>query len=620
MTMRRLLPALAALLGLACSPAVAGAAGGVDLRVNEGTRWPARELVMSLPHKRVLTTKQVHVLENGTPVIAPKVTSEATNRKRGVILAIDASLTMRGAPIHQAMLAAREFAARRPVSTALGVIFFSGAPRVALAPTTDARQIRATLAVGPQVTLGTKIYDAAAAGITSLKRAGLTSGAIVVLSDGAEAQRGSNTTPAALTQLARGSNVRIFSVGLSSRSFNPSSLRLMADATGGHYGEAARPSDLPPLFAALGDRLSAEYVVSYRSPVRAGTAVQVDTRVNGFPGVSTVDYRAASLPGSGAKPSARPQDSDGLSSGRILVGGVVFFVLVLLGLYYLMRPKKRSLVARVGDFTPEVAASLPSMDSVQRREKRTASDRWQRLGDTIELAGLRISPGGLVLLTATGALLVASYMVLVVERAPLAIVALVVPFGVRAFVQRRVKNRRRLFEEQLPDNLQVLASALRAGYSFSSAMASMAEDAPEPSRSELRRASTDEQLGTDIAEALEAVGQRMANPEIQYVGIVARMQREAGGNTAEVLDQVIETIRGRQELRRRVRVLTAQGRMGGGVISVMPIVLVVTMSLANPGYFNPLFESTIGVLLVFAGLFMLGAGWLIIRKVVDIEP
>jgi tight adherence protein B len=98
------------------------------------------------------------------------------------------------------------------------------------------------------------------------------------------------------------------------------------------------------------------------------------------------------------------------------------------------------------------------------------------------------------------------------------------------------------------------------------------------------------------------------------------MQREAGGNTAEVLDQVIETIRARQQLVRMVRVLTAQGRMSGGVISAMPIVVVIGMALQNPGYFDPMFDSTLGVTLIVAGIVMLASGWLIIRKVVDIKP
>lgn len=614
------LVAVAFVAAVALTPASAGAAGEVDVRLNEATKWPERQLVLSLPDKRALSAGQVTVLENGAAVHRARVTSEANNRKRGVILAIDASLTMRGEPIRQAMIAARAFARRRSANTAMGVIFFSREPRVALAPTTDGSRIGATLAVGPEVTRGTKIFDAASTGIASLRDAGLTSGAIVVLSDGAEAQRGSAITPSGLAALARRSNIRIFSVGLSSRSFDPTSLQTMAASTGGRYGEAARPRDLPPLFAALGDRLSSEYVVSYRSTSRAGAPVQVEATVDGFSGASTASYQAPALAFEDLRPGSATAADDGLSPGRVTVLAVLGFMVIALVLFLLLRPKQRSVVSRVTDFAGGETIAAPTLADVRLRKERQPSDRWRRYAELVELSGVGLTPVALALWTALGTIALAAYLGLAVGQPLLMILALAVPIAVRVFVKSRLNARRRAFDDQLPDNLQVLASALRAGYSFSAGMASMAEDAPEPSRSELRRASADEQLGVDVADALRAVGERMESPEIDYVGIVAKMQREAGGNTAEVLDQVIETVRARQQLKRMVRTLTAQGRMGGAIISASPIVVCIGMALQNPGYFDPMLDSPIGVLLLIAGVIMLACGWLIIRKIVDVEP
>ena len=620
MTARPKLVALAALVGLALVPALAQAQGGVDVRINEATKWPERELVLSLPSKRLLNQGQVSVLENGHSVLSPRLVSEAANRKRGVILAIDASLTMRGEPIRQAMVAARSFARRRAANTSIGVIYFSREPTVALKPTADAAKIRQTLAVTPGVTRGTKIYDAAAAGIESLRSAGLTSGAIIVLSDGAEAQKGSAIAPTALTALSRRSNIRIFSVGLSSLAFDPRSLQSMSAATGGRYGEAARPKDLPPLFAALGERLSSEYVVSYRSVAEAGAPVKIEAYVDGFSGSSSLSYKAPALALGATDASFDANPSDGLSGSRVIVLAIVFFVVIALIMYLVLRPKQRSIISRVGDFAGSPEIEVPTMESIRRRsQQREPSPRWQRYAEAVELSGIRISPAALALATMTGTALFAWYLAAVAGRPPLILLALVVPFGVRAFVKRRLAARRREFEEQLPDNLQVLASALRAGYSFSAGIAAMADDAAEPSKSELRRATTDEQLGIDVAETLATVGRRMASPEIEYVGIVAKMQRESGGNTAEVLDQVIETIRARHQLKRMVRTLTAQGRFGGIIISVSPIVVAVGMSIMNPGYFDPMFDSPLGVTLLLVGTVMLGCGWLIIRKIVDVE-
>jgi tight adherence protein B len=620
MTARRALVVASAMLAVAFVPAGANAAGRVDARMNEAAKWPKREIVLSLPAKRVLDNNQVTVLENDAPVHAKRVTSEATNRKRGVVLAIDASLTMRGEPIRQAMVAARSFARRRSQTTPVGVIFFSRDPRVALKPTADPRAIKTTLAVGPALTRGTKIYDAAAAGITALRDAGLTSGAIVVLSDGAEAVNGSAIQPAALASLARRSNVRIFSVGLNSRSFNAASLRSMAANSGGSYVEAAHPQDLPPLFAAIGERLSSEYLVSYRSVVPAGAPVSVVASVDGSAGASAFNYTAPKLALTPAA-AGRPNDSAALDASHVaLLAGLLALVLGFV-CYMLLRPKQRSLTSRITDFTGTTTAASPTLADVQeRRPERRPSDRWVRYEEAVELAGIPITPTALALWTAVGTLAFAFYLGFVADRPVLVIVAFFVPLAVRIWVVSRMKARRRAFEEQLPDNLQVLASGLRAGYSFSAALASVAEDAPEPSRAELRRASTDEQLGIDVSDALQTVGKRMDSPEVEYVGIVARMQRESGGNTAEVLDQVIETIRARHQLKRMVRALTTQGRMGGAIISVMPVIVAVGMSILHPGYFDPMFQSFIGIVLLIVGFIMLTAGWLIIRKIVDVEP
>lgn len=624
MRARRLLVAGAGALACvlpatASGTASASASASPDARMSTAVRWPDRRIVVGLPAKRVLGDGDVTIRENGVSVGGVRVTSEAQDRGRGVMLVIDTSLTMRGEPIRQAMAAARAFARHRAAHTPLGVVYFSGTPRVALAPTTDARKIAAELAVGPQISRGTRIYDAAAAGISAMRARRLTSGVVVVLSDGAEAIRGSAISAPRLTAAARGADVRIFSVGLASRSFDSAALRVMASGTGGRYGQAAHPRDLPPIFAAIGERLSKEYLVSYRSPMPAGRSVAVRVAVAGEGAPARLGYRAPSLSFAGAAPG-RAEHASALSPTRVGLLAAAVFAALTAALYLALRPRRRSVVSRVEDFAgPSVAPQVEA--AVQPGGDEPApSRRWQRYAEAVELADLRVSARDLALGTAAATFVVAWYLGVTTGRAPLAVLALAVPMAVRVVVRRRIATRRHAFEEQLPDNLQVMASALRAGYSFSAALAAMAEDASEPSRTELRRAAADEQLGMDVAESLRAVGERMASAEIEYVGIVARMQRESGGNTAEVLEHVTATIRERLKLRRMVRVLTAQGRMGGAIVTAIPVVLALAMAAMHPGYFDPMLESPTGVLLFIAGVLLIGAGWLSINKIVDVEP
>ena len=164
-----------------------------------------------------------------------------------------------------------------------------------------------------------------------------------------------------------------------------------------------------------------------------------------------------------------------------------------------------------------------------------------------------------------------------------------------------------------------MAGALRAGHSLIGAMNVMVEGADEPSKSEFRRVLQDEQLGVPVDQALMVTSDRMANLDIEQVAIVTRLQREAGGNTAEVLDRVVENIRGRMEIRRLIRVLTAQGRLARWVLTALPLVLVGFLLFINPDWLDPLTDTNIGRGFLVLWAVMLIAGSITIKKIVEIE-
>ena len=196
---------------------------------------------------------------------------------------------------------------------------------------------------------------------------------------------------------------------------------------------------------------------------------------------------------------------------------------------------------------------------------------------------------------------------------------MVVPFVTRYIVKSRVKKKRKAFAESLPDNLDVLAGALRAGHSLVGAMNVMLEGANEPFKSEFRRVLQDEQLGVPLDEALMVMSRRMENPDVEQVSIVTRLQREAGGNTAEVLDRVVDNIRGRMELQRLVQVLTAQGRIARYILTAIPVFLLAFFLLVNAPWLEPLWETTLGNIAMVMWVIMLVGGWFAIKKIVEIE-
>ena len=171
---------------------------------------------------------------------------------------------------------------------------------------------------------------------------------------------------------------------------------------------------------------------------------------------------------------------------------------------------------------------------------------------------------------------------------------------------------RRAFEEQLADNLDVLAGAMRTGHSTMGALSVMVDSAIEPSKTEFRRVLQDEQLGVPLDDALMVMARRMQSKDAEQIALVMRLQREAGGNTAEVLDRVAEVIRGRMELRRLVDVLTAQARISRWILTSLPIFVLLALIFSGGDYLQPMLDSLVGrIALVVGGIMVLiGSFWI----------
>ena len=193
------------------------------------------------------------------------------------------------------------------------------------------------------------------------------------------------------------------------------------------------------------------------------------------------------------------------------------------------------------------------------------------------------------------------------------------PLAARAIVRFKLRRLRDEFADALPGALQVLASALRAGHSFSGALGVMVENTHEPARSEFRRVAHDEQLGVPPEVAIRRMADRMANRDLEQIALLAELQRTTGGNAAEVLDTVVETIRQRGELRRLVHTLTAQGRMARWILTALPIGLALFLWVMQPEIMDPFLHSGGGQLAVLVAVLMVAAGSVLIQRIIDID-
>jgi Flp pilus assembly protein TadB len=296
----------------------------------------------------------------------------------------------------------------------------------------------------------------------------------------------------------------------------------------------------------------------------------------------------------------------------------------------MLKPGRSTVQARVGEFvaagTGTVSGTDPASIKVRERllghalltaERALArAPWWDRFKEELEIGQFPIRPVPLVVLTLVTSV---GFALLGVVSPVLVLLALVPPFAVRGAYKAKLKRRRGAFQEQLPDNLGVLASSLRAGHSFVGGLASVLDEAQEPSQSELRRAVADEQLGVPVEDALLRVAQRMDSVDLEQVALVASLQRQAGGNTAEVLDVVVEAIRERFKLRRLVNALTAQGRLARWILIGLPCAVAAWIAIVNPQYLAPLLHTTAGQAMLIVAVLMVTAGSFAIKRITDID-
>ena len=619
------LAAAAAVAAIAAFPAAAAEQSGVQVVEAGSALFPDRAYVLTLDEKRdsALTTDDVKVTEDGRLVKNLSVLSAASAEGIGTVLLIDASNSMKGS-INSAMEAARAFAARNP-GQPLSVVFFNVKPTVALPLTTDRKQINAVLAKPPKLAEGTRLYDALVAAVAQVRGSALGAARVVLLTDGDDV--GSNTTlDSALAQL-NAQKIRVFTVGIQSPDFKADDLEKIADSTGGSYAAATSPDALTKIYDELGFQLANEYLLRYRSTAQPDENVDVQIAVVGTEPVS-FSYQS---PSTGTAAPYKPAFRDKLLQSWLLIPVVVILMLALivftLRSLWSLRTNK-ALVARLGEFVTlpveeqaserrkEVDALLAAVGQQKQRKRNL---RWMAgFAEDVDVAQIKHDPSRMVWLSVLAGLLLALIGGALISPFWIVLGA-VPPLALNLYVRGAARKTRNEFTEQLPENLDVLASALRAGHSLAGAMGVVADEAPEPSKREFRRVVTDEQLGISLDEALEVTAQRMQSSDMDQVAVLALVQREAGGNTAEVLDQVTANIRSRMDIRRLVQVLTSQGKFSSWVVAFVPIAVFLFLILVNPEHLQPLFHNPVGQISGVLAILMMITGFYVIRRIVKIE-
>ena len=247
----------------------------------------------------------------------------------------------------------------------------------------------------------------------------------------------------------------------------------------------------------------------------------------------------------------------------------------------------------------EIAPSLRSL-------LYQANVKWTAGSLLLMSAACFVFPAYLIYLR-TGAFIFAAMAGVLVGGAPL------------FYVLHKRRQRFSKFEQELPEALDLMVSALRAGHSLVSALGLVAQESPNPIGAEFRTCFDEQNYGLELRTAMSNLLARVPLQDLRIVVTAILIQKESGGNLAEVLDKVAHVIRERYRLKRQVRVHTAQGRMTGWILSFLPIVLGVALYLIRPDTMSLLWRNPIGLKMLYASAVLTVTGALIIRKIVNME-
>ena len=191
-----------------------------------------------------------------------------------------------------------------------------------------------------------------------------------------------------------------------------------------------------------------------------------------------------------------------------------------------------------------------------------------------------------------------------------------VPFLV---VWKRMRRRLGAFEDQLPDMLITIAASLKAGHSFKQGLQAVVDEGQEPASVEFKRVLTETGLGRPIDDALADMVDRVSSKNFEFAITAVTIQRQVGGSLANLFDLVADTVRQRQQFARKIRSLTAMGRMSAYTLLGLPFFLILAISMLNSSYLSPLFNTSTGHLLIGMGLVMMAIGSAIVMKIVSFK-
>jgi len=646
--------ALVAALVLGLSTAAAAQTDGPELEIVDinGSRYAeGGQTLVVVEFRNIAETPdpaQLAVTVDGQPVsdleVAPLGESSVPV---GVVLVVDTSGSMLGEPMDAAKAAAQSFVAQKRPEDSIALVSFSDTAVVQTGFTTNANDLNARIdalvadgetALNDGVILGLSLFESAPANMLPN---------MIVLTDGEDTVSAASADEALAATEA--GDARVFAVALESSEFNPEAVSAVATAGNGLFLSTPDPTELSGLYSQISREISNTLVARFVSPVAApgeaefavsypgGLASAVNFPVSGYAVTTTVTAVAPTTTVSPVQVTGSVVESSsplGLTNLSLIaaagIGLTAFLFIVILfgrdeeqgGGRFAKRLQAYGRRSRSGEEEKRpFLQRIPLLNRFSQAAEEEVRKRGLLSGvnAALEQANVPMSPGEAILamigLSAVGGVFLAIF------NSPMfgliAFGALLLFF---AFLIRYAGTReRKKFERQLPDTLTLLSTSLRAGYSLLQAIEAVSSEAPDPTAREFSRAVVEARLGRSVPDALQGIVTRTQSKDFQWATMAIEIQREVGGNLAEVLQTVADTMLARNRLKGEIRALTAEGRISAIVLGSLPFALGAFLWFSNREYLQPLLDASMGRIALVAGGILMAGGIYWLRKIVDIE-
>jgi tight adherence protein B len=546
-----------------------------------------------------------------------------------VVVLLDTTGSMGGAPIAEAKIAASKFLQRLPAGASIAVLGYDTRTTVVSDFSTDTgTHVNAIASL--EADGETALYDAVRTSVRQFGGGDAAQRAVVLLTDGED--NASKATLAQTESVLRNSGVTLYGIEYRTAYTDQAGLGRLVAATDGRVVRANDPKALERVYREIAAEISNHYTLTYRSTAAGEADVRL---IVAAPDGDAVATRSVDFPAAPAGADKTPvRASDDRRAGTVvkpawyaqplalIIGAGAIFVALALILLSLLKPvRARVRLSNAGRSTSG-EGGMPAVSAVTDRlvqsMDRTLERRGRRrtIAALLESAGIALRPGEYLVVVLCAMIVVGVLMAILTNLIVGLLMMVATGLAARTYVRSRVERRRKAFGEQIADTLQLLAGSLRAGYGLMQAIDTVVREAPNPTAEEYRRLLIETRLGRDLDVALEELADRIQLEDFTWVVQAFAIHREVGGDLAAVLDSINETVRERDGIRRQIKVLSAEGKLSMWILLALPIVTAAALSVTQPDYLAVLTGHSVGIFLVGAALALMAVGALWIRRIV----